>query len=50
MFFCFRALYENFNDPNPKTSSNAAGIQMSAVFIANKLAPYKQGCGLEKEK
>ena len=43
-------LFENFTDKDQKSKRNATGIQMVGVVLANRLAPWRPGDGVDQDK
>ncbi|XP_074649158.1 DNA-dependent protein kinase catalytic subunit-like [Tubulanus polymorphus] len=45
-----KVIFDNFSAPEPKNKSNATGIQILGVVLANKLPPYQQTSTIDRDR
>ncbi|XP_070581112.1 DNA-dependent protein kinase catalytic subunit-like [Ptychodera flava] len=45
-----RVIFNHFSCKDPSSKENATGVQLLAVILANKLPPYRESCGIDKNR
>nr|XP_006812077.1 PREDICTED: DNA-dependent protein kinase catalytic subunit-like [Saccoglossus kowalevskii] len=45
-----RVIFEAFSGKDPKGKENATGIQLLGVILSNQLPPYRDTCGIDKDR
>ncbi|XP_028413162.1 DNA-dependent protein kinase catalytic subunit-like [Dendronephthya gigantea] len=46
----YKLIYERFSNASVNTKENSVGIQLMGVIVANKITPFKPGCGVDEKR
>ena len=46
----YRLIYEKFLSADVNKKENSVGIQLMGIVLANKISPFRPGCGVDVER
>ena len=52
LILCYihRLIYEKFSSADVNKKENSVGIQLMGIVLANKISPFRPGCGVDIER